>query len=64
MANENLPKINEKIFYITKEVIVLKLIEALHLAQIQYLDSSDRYIVDVSILRPYPDKSCSISIRY
>jgi hypothetical protein len=63
MIYSNLPKVNEKMFLINKEVVVLKVIEVFRLAQIQYLGSLEKYVVDIGALSSIPDKSNSISIK-
>jgi len=63
MSNFRFPQVNDKMYLINKEVIVIKVIETFHLLIFKYIDSSTKYIVDISSLRYSPDKNCSISIN-
>lgn len=57
------PYINQKMYLIDKEVIILKIFYVFHLAEVRYLDSPRSFMVDFNVLLEFPDRSSSISIR-
>lgn len=63
MGTKNLPQINDRMFFVNKEIIVLKIFETFQLAQVQYLYSPIKFMVDINVLGRYPDESSSISVK-
>ena len=63
MIAKNLPQINDTLFFVNRVIIVLKIFETFQLAQVRYLDSPVRFMVDFNMLSQCPDESNSISIK-
>jgi hypothetical protein len=63
MFNKTLPQINERMFFMDKEIIVIKVFEIFQLAEIRFLYSSKRFAVDINALSREPDMTSSISIK-
>ncbi|CAH8713373.1 hypothetical protein M5W83_26735 [Paenibacillus thiaminolyticus] len=57
------PRKNDHLFFINKEVIVVKVFLSFQLAEVRYLSSFDSFIVDINVLNQYADKRSSISIK-
>lgn len=59
---EDIPRIGEKMFYMDKEVIIVKVIQDFSLAKIKYLNSDSVFVVDIHALKREPDITKTISI--
>jgi hypothetical protein len=58
-----LPMVNEKMFFMNKEVIVVKIIKNFNLAKVKYTNSNNTFAVDVHALTKNPDMTKTISIK-
>ncbi|MGG4196531.1 hypothetical protein ABEW50_24180 [Paenibacillus jamilae] len=58
-----LPRENDHLFFINREVIVVKIFLSFQLAEVRYLSSFETFIVDINVLNQYADKKSSISIK-
>ncbi|WP_144027318.1 hypothetical protein [Paenibacillus selenitireducens] len=58
-----LPRENDQMFFINKEVIVVKVFLSFQLVEVRYLSSFDTFIVDINVLYQYADERSSISIK-
>lgn len=56
------PIVNEKIFFMDKEVIIVKMFKNFNLAKVKYLNSSTIFSVDIHALNKEPVMTNSISI--
>ncbi|MED4599683.1 MULTISPECIES: hypothetical protein [Paenibacillaceae] len=63
MSTGTLPRVNERLFFFDKEVIVVKVFSIFQLAEIRYACSLATFMVDIKVLRQEADKSSSISIK-
>lgn len=60
---EGIPRVNEKMFFMDKEVIIIKIIREFSLAKIKYTNSNTIFVVDIHALNKEPDMTKTISIR-
>jgi hypothetical protein len=63
MNTKKIPNVNDRMFLMDKEIIVLKVFITFQLAEIRYLNSSNKFAVDINALSSVPDNSSSISIK-
>jgi hypothetical protein len=56
------PRENDQLFFINKEVIIIRVYQNFQLAKVRYLSSMDTFIVDIHVLQPYADERSSLSI--
>lgn len=56
------PRENDQLFFINKEVIIVKVYLNFQLAKVHYLGSMDTFIVDIHALQQNVDERSSISI--
>lgn len=56
------PRENDQLFFIDKEVIIVKVYLNFQLAKVRYLSSADTFMVDFHVLQPYADERSSLSI--
>ncbi|MDF3005319.1 MAG: hypothetical protein K0S22_1791 [Oscillospiraceae bacterium] len=61
--SKRLPKIGEKCYFMQKEVIIIKVWDYFHLAEIKEVSSEQSLLVDVCTLTLKPDSTNSISLR-
>ena len=61
--NNILPEINDLMFYMDKEITILKVYSTFRLAHVQYTQTKLQTFVDINALTPTPDLSNSISIK-
>lgn len=57
-------KENDRMFFIDKEIIILKIFEIFQLAKVRYLDSIHTFMVDLKALSDKADITNSISIKW
>ncbi|SMD16467.1 hypothetical protein SAMN04488500_1438 [Sporomusa malonica] len=57
------PQINEKFFFMDKEIIILNVYKIFQLAQVRYVCSQTKFMVDINVLSRSPNKIKSISIK-
>lgn len=55
--------VNDKMFFINKEVVILKILPIFQLAEVRYLRSISSFMVDINSLRKSADESSSLSIK-
>ncbi|WP_347491237.1 hypothetical protein ABDB91_08905 [Desulfoscipio sp. XC116] len=53
---------SEKVFFIDKEVVILKIYDPLCFAKIKLIEDASEMIVDLNCLRSNPDLANSISL--
>lgn len=58
-----LPTVNEKMFFMDKEVIIVKIFRNFNLAKVKCLNSNAVFSVDIHALNKEPDMTNSISIE-
>lgn len=63
MNTNTLPHVNDRMFFINKEVIVMKVFSIFQLAEVRYAYSFNTFMVDIKVLRQDADESSSISIK-
>lgn len=63
MITKNLPQVKDRMFFMDKEIIILKLFNIFQLAEIRYIYSPMKFMVDVNVLSQSPDDSSSISVK-
>ncbi|OME78659.1 hypothetical protein BK120_23250 [Paenibacillus sp. FSL A5-0031] len=56
------PRENDQLFFIDKEVIIVKVYLNFQLAKVRYLSTTDTFMVDFHVLQPYVDERSSLSI--
>ncbi|MFD1175781.1 hypothetical protein ACFQ3W_05605 [Paenibacillus puldeungensis] len=56
------PRENDQLFFIDKEVIIVKVYPTFQLAKVHYLGAMDTFMVDFHALLPYADVRSSLSI--
>jgi hypothetical protein len=56
-------KINDRTFFINKEVVILNIIPTFQLAEVRYVCSFTSFMVDVNALSETADESSSLSIK-
>lgn len=59
---KDLPCVNEKMFFMDKEVIIVKTIRSFSLAKVRYSSSNFVFVVDIHALKKEPDMTKTISI--
>lgn len=57
-----LPAVDEKVFFMNKEVVIVKIFKNFNLAKVKFLDSSTIFSVDIHALSKEPDMTNTISI--
>ncbi len=57
------PRKNDQLYFINKEVIVLRVFVSFQLAEVRYLSSIETFIVDIHVLHQSADETSSLSIK-
>ncbi len=57
-----LPEIDERMFFMNQEVIIVKIISTFNIAKVKYVNSSIIFSVDIHALNNKPDITKTISI--
>ncbi|MFD2330099.1 hypothetical protein ACFSR7_12675 [Cohnella sp. GCM10020058] len=60
--NFNSLQINDRMFFGSEEVVVLKTYAHFHLVKVKYSSSSTTFMVDMCALQSHPDAGSAISI--
>lgn len=63
MSSSTLPRVNDRLFFIDREVVVVRVFSIFQLAEIRYACSIVTFMVDIKVLRQEADDSSSISIK-
>jgi len=59
----NLPKEKDAMFYLDKEITVLKVFLEFRFARVEYVQSHRQILVDINALSFFPARGSSISIK-
>lgn len=60
---KKLLEVNNEMYLIDKEVVILKIFHVFHLAEVKYIDSSQTFMIDYNALSVDADMSNVISLR-
>ena len=63
LHTERLPTVNQKMFLMNKEVVILKVYSEFNLAKVNYINCDVKFVIDIHALSEYPDLANTISIR-
>lgn len=58
-----LPQKNDTMFYMDKEIVVLKVYSSFRMARIQFVQTKLQAVIDINALTSTPELGNSISIR-